>query len=114
VEVGHVDGHEENTVRHNLMWTCRSCNVLCANALRRAGIGRKTRQYNPASTGATTLGQWLTAVTSIKGESSDMAVQDAVAMIHATPPEARSRFAKEIWRLRRAHGTDRRAGEVPF
>jgi len=88
--------------------------VLCANALRRAGIGRKTRQYNPASTGATTLGQWLTAVTSIKGESSDMAVQDAVAMIHATPPEARSRFAKEIWRLRRAHGTDRRAGEVPF
>jgi len=50
----------------------------------------------------------------MKGESSDMAVQDAVAMIHATPPEKRSRFAKEIWRLRRAHGTDKRAGEVPF
>jgi len=96
------------------VWTCRSCNVLCANTLRRAGIGRKTRQYNPASAGATSLGQWLTAVTSMKGESSDMAVQDAVAMIHATPPEKRSRFAKEIWRLRRAHGTDKRAGEVPF
>jgi hypothetical protein len=88
--------------------------VLCANALQRAGIGRKTRQYNPASAGATTLGQWLTAVTSMKGEWSDMTVQDAVAMIHATPPENRSRFAKEIWRLRRAHGTDRRAGDVPF
>ena len=84
------------------------------NTLRRAGIGRKTRQYNPASEGATSLGQWLTAVTSMKGESSDMAVQDAVAMIHATPPEKRSRFAKEIWKLRRARGTDRRAGEVPF
>ena len=88
--------------------------MLCANALQRAGIGRKTRQYNPASAGATTLGQWLTAVTSMKGEWSDMTVQDAVAMIHATPPENRSRFAKEIWRLRRAHGTDRRAGDVPF
>jgi hypothetical protein len=88
--------------------------VLCANALRRAGIGRKTRQYNPASDGAKTLGQWLTAVTSMKGESSDMAVQNAVTMIHATPLETRSRFAKEIWRLRRAHGTDGRAREVPF
>ena len=88
--------------------------VLCANALKRAGLGRKTRQYNPASDGAKTLGQWLTAVTSMKGESSDMAVQDAVAMIHATPLGERSRFSKEIWRLRRAHGTDRRAGEVPF
>ena len=43
VEVGHVDGHEENTAQYNLVWTCRSCNVLCANALRHAGIGRKTR-----------------------------------------------------------------------
>ena len=87
--------------------------MLCANALKRAGMGRKTRQYNPATQGATTLGQWLTAVTSMKGESSDMAVQDAVAMIHATPPEKRSGFAKEIWKLRLAHWTDRRA-EVPF
>jgi hypothetical protein len=113
VEVGHVDGHEENTVPRNLVWTCRRCNVLCGIALRRAGIGRKTRQYNPASDGAKTLGQWLTAVTSMKGESSDMAVSDAVALIHATPPEKRSQFAKEIWGLRRAHGTDR-MGEVPF
>ncbi len=88
--------------------------MLCANALRRAGIGRKTRQYNPEGDGAKTLGQWLTAVTSMKGESSEMAVDAAVSMIHATPPEARSRFAKEIWRKRRAHGTDRRGGGVPF
>jgi hypothetical protein len=49
----------------------------------------------------------------MKGQSNDMNVQDAVAMIRATPPEERSRFAKEIWRLRRKHGTDRRGGEVP-
>ncbi len=88
--------------------------MLCANALRRAGIGRKTRQYNPMGEGAKTLGQWLTAITSMKGESDSMPVHAAVAMIHATPPDARSRFAKEIWRKRRAHGTDKRGGEVPF
>ena len=113
-----MDGHEENTAQFNLVWTCRSCNVLCANALKRAGLGRKTRQYNPASArnpeGAKTLGQWMTAVHSMKGESDAMPVDAAVAMIHATPPEERSRFAKEIWRLRRMHGTDRRAGDVPF
>ena len=109
-----MDGHEENTAPHNLIWTCRRCNVLCGIALRRAGIGRKTRQYNPQGEGAKTLGQWLTAVTSMKGESADMTVDAAVAMIHATPPEDRSRFAKEIWRKRRAHGTDRRGGDVPF
>ena len=50
----------------------------------------------------------------MNGESSEMAVQEAIAMIHATPPEKRSQFAKEIWKLRRARGSDRRAGEVPF
>jgi hypothetical protein len=89
--------------------------VLCANTLRRAGIGRRTRQYNPVdSTGAKTMGQWLAAVQSMKGASDQMPVSDAIAMIHATPPEKRSAFAREIWRLRRAHGTDRSAGEVPF
>ena len=105
-------GTRKNTAPQNLFWTCRRCNVLCANALQRAGIGRKTRQYNPQGEGAKTLGQWLTAVTSMKGESDEMPVDDAVAMIHATPPEARSRFAKEIWRKRRAHGTDRRTGKI--
>jgi hypothetical protein len=79
-------------------------------AFKRAGIGRKTRQFNP---GATSLGQWLTAVTSMKGENSAMSVADAVAMIHATPPAMRSEFAAEIWRRRRERGTDR-TSEVPF
>jgi hypothetical protein len=50
----------------------------------------------------------------MKGQSDAMPVDAAVQMIHATPPEARSRFAKEIWSLRRQHGTDKRGGEVPF
>jgi hypothetical protein len=61
--------------QRNLIFAFRCCNVLCANTLPRAGIGRKTRQYNPGNSGATSLGHWPTAVTSMKGESSDMAVQ---------------------------------------
>jgi hypothetical protein len=43
------------------------------------------RQYTQQSEGAKTLGQWPTAVTSMKGESDKMSVSDAAATIHATP-----------------------------
>jgi hypothetical protein len=35
------------------------------------------------------LGQWLTAINSMKGDSSEMPVSAAVEMIHATPPAKR-------------------------
>ncbi len=111
VEVGHVNGHEEDSSPNNLFWTCRRCNVRCGNVLRREGLGRLTRQYNPAS-GAENLGQWVNAVTSLKGDGGTMAVGDAVAMVRATLPEDRSRFAREIWAKRRKRGTDRTS--VPF
>ena len=41
-------------------------------------------QNNPATQGAKNLGQWLAAVMNMKGESDQMSVEDAVAMIHAT------------------------------
>lgn len=89
--------------------------MRCGNTLRAAGVGRRTRQYNPASKGkgATSLGQWLTAVFSMKGESSEMSVPAAVEMIRATPPARRSEFARAIWDRRRQRGGDRK-GEVPF
>jgi hypothetical protein len=59
------------------------------------------------------LGQWLTAVFAMKGQSTEMTVPAAVEMIRATPPERRSEFASEIWAKRRERGTDR-TGEVPF
>jgi hypothetical protein len=73
--------------------------------MKRAGIGRRTRQYNPRGEGAQTLGQWLAAVMSMKGESDQMSISDAVSMIHATPASERSRFAREIWQRRRESGT---------
>ena len=99
----------------NLVWTCRACNVRCGNKLRRAGLGRLTRQYNPSAAGAETLGAWLNAVQSMKGDpGGNMPVADAVAMIHATPPEALSSFAREIWNIRKSrHGASGRE-QVPF
>ena len=79
--------------------------------LLRAGIGRRTHQYNPADhEGARTLAQWVTAVTSLRG-GGPMELQGAIDLIRDTPPARRSSFASEIWRLRRQHGTDK---GVPF
>jgi hypothetical protein len=41
----------------------------------------------------------------MKVESDQTPVDAAVEMIHATPAEDRSHFAREIWRLRREYGT---------
>jgi hypothetical protein len=102
-----VDGHEENTEPANLAWACRSCNTTIGIALKQAGLGRRTRQFNPKAQGARTLAQWLTAVLSLKGEGGRMEPSAAIEMIRATPPHRRSEFAQEIWRRRRERGTDR-------
>lgn len=75
----------------------------------RAGLGRRTVQFNPASQGAKSLRQWVTAVRSMKGESAEMGTAAAVEMIRATPPERRSQFALQIWEIRRRLGTDQKA-----
>jgi hypothetical protein len=111
--VGHLDGFEENTAQENLIWNCRVCNTRLGVVFKRLGLGRRTHQYNPSGEGATSLGQWLTAVMSMKGESQEMTVPAAVQMVRATSPERRSEFASQIWAKRREHGTDRKE-EVPF
>lgn len=114
--VGHVNGHEEDGDPRNLIWTCRSCNGRTGNALKRARLGRRTRQYNPgtAPRGARSLGQWMTAVMSMRGESDAMSVRDAVEMVRATSAAKRAEYASQIWERRRQRGTDRWGGELPF
>lgn len=113
MEIAHVDGHEENGDPENLVWSCRRCNTQMGAVFKRLGIGRRTRQYKPSQQGAKSIGAWLGAVLSMKGQSNQMTVSDAVALIQATPPARRSQFARETWNLRREHGTDR-CDEVPF
>lgn len=109
IEIGHIDGHEEHGEPENLIWTCRSCNVIAGNTLRQANIGRLTHQYNPTkSGGAANVGEWMNAVGAIVphkgaqyagenyGLTSTMSTADAVAMIRATPAHKRSEFAGKI------------------
>ncbi len=110
VELGHLDGHEENSAPENLIWNCRACNTFLGVVFKHLGMGRRTRQFNPGE-GAKSHGQWLTAVMSMKGESDAMTVPAAVLMIRATPPAKRSEFGKEIWRIRQKRKTDQ---HVPF
>jgi hypothetical protein len=107
VEVGHIDGNESHGEPENLSWTCRPCNVMVGNVLRRAGVGRKTHQYNPSkSGGASSIGEWMQAVGAItphvdrgdRGLASSMSVSEAVAMIRATPHSRRSEFAAKLRR----------------
>jgi hypothetical protein len=117
--VGHINGHEEDISPENLIWICRSCNARSAYWMHQAGVGRRVKQFNPSGHGAQTLAQWMAAVMSMKGESDQMPISGAVEMIHQTPPGDRSRFAREVWRLRRQHGTagsgsKEYANKIPF
>jgi len=99
--VDHIDGDESNGAPENLRWLCKSCNTRLGLAMARTGQGIRTRQFNP---GAETLAQYTEAVLEHHRGAHDTGGR----IIHETPPERRSRFAKEIWRRRRQHGTDRR------
>jgi len=109
MRIHHITGNESNIRQQNLMGACHACNVKVGAVMRAHGLGKITdldQKKNPAGEGAKTLGAWMSAVKSLRGESQDMAPKDAVALIHATPPARRSRFAEDIWRIRRSRGTD--------
>lgn len=113
VEVDHVNGFEDDNHPKNKLWICRRCNTKKGALFARLGLGRRTRQFNaPRAGGAQSLGQWMLAVLSAKGESDAMTVPAAVEMIRATPDYRRTQFAQQIWSRRRERGTDRTG--VPF
>lgn len=79
----------------------------------RAGLGGPERQFNPAD-GARSLGAWLSAIMTLKGESDVMPVAAAVQIVRATPPARRSEFAQQIWERRRARYGPTGRSAVPF
>jgi hypothetical protein len=115
MDIEHISGDESDDSQENKTYACRSCNVKKGRALLKVGMGTKTRQYNPVKAeGAKSLGQWLKAVLSAKGETDDMTTRQAVAMIRATPQSRRSEFARQIWERRQARGTTGRKEDAPF
>ncbi|HEV2378380.1 MAG TPA: HNH endonuclease signature motif containing protein [Terriglobia bacterium] len=100
--VDHIDSDESNGDPDNLRWLCKSCNTRLGLAMARAGAGTRTHQFNP---GASTLREYTeAALQHVRG-----ALDAAGKIIHETPKEKRQEFAAEIWRRRRARGTDRRS-----
>jgi hypothetical protein len=110
-KVHHLNGNESDNHPKNLVYACNSDNLLVGWLLKRLNIGRRAER-NPAAEPAKSLGQWVMAVKSMKGESNDMEPKAAIAMIRATSPRRRSYFAEQIWKIRRAKGTDKT--RVPF
>ena len=96
--VDHVDGDESNGRKSNLRWLCRSCNTTLGAEMAKTGEGRRTVQYNPASGGAQTLGEYMQAVLQHTRGAHD----EGGKIIHATPKARRKKFASEIWRTRSA------------
>ena len=94
VEIEHVDGKEENTAAENLTWACRSCNTRKGAFFARAGLGRKTRQFN--GRGAKDVGEWMNAVLALQGGGGGLSPQAAVRRIQATPHARRAQYAREI------------------
>src|SRR5581483_11255506 len=95
VVVHHRDGDESNGKKSNLGWLCRPHNAEAMIAMKRAGKGVRTRQYNP---GAKNLGEYVDAAVKHKRGSYD----EGGKVIHETPKSTRQKFAREIWSRRRA------------
>jgi hypothetical protein len=113
----HIDGYEENPDPSNLAYACRSCNTAKGAAFQRAGLGRRTRTYNPygphTKKGAQSLNQWTWAAMAVTGklDVGPEQLHEAASLIKHTPQSRRSEFAREIWsrrRKRRTGGTGRR------
>jgi hypothetical protein len=118
VEVGHIDGDETNTTPENLAWTCRPCNQRVASNMKKAGVGRRTNQYNPKRKrrGISDYREFQQALAITRGDEIGY-VQAAVEKIRATPMSRRSEFQKDIWAIRKErYGPSGRkdGGALPF
>jgi hypothetical protein len=118
--VGHINGRESDGDPANLIWTCRSCNGKVGAVLRRARIGSKTHQYNPAGRGRRELMKEYGAAIKVMRGEWEGDVSKAVATVRGTPREIRSAYTARTWPVRRQmYGPSGRQGglfgdEVPF
>jgi len=118
VEVHHISGNEADGDPDNLMWGCRRCNTRIGALMKRAGIGRRTRQYNPrrknAASKSSQLRDYGIAIKIMRGDFPGD-VSKAVATIRATPASIRSSYTARTWPTRRAlYGASGRQSEIPF
>jgi hypothetical protein len=119
----HINGVEDDGEAQNLMWACKSCNTKVGLRMKKAGLGKRTRQYNPGRRARGGLREQLkeygAAIKVMRGEW-DGDVSKAVATIYATPRDVRSAYTAKTWPVRRhLYGRAGRQmplsyGDVPF
>lgn len=114
IGVDHIDGNEANSNPANLLKACKSCNGLKAHVLKRAGLGRRVKQYNPPKVGGVTMKQYGDAIKVMRGVF-DGDVAAAVRTVQSAPAHIRSGYTRQTWRTRRAlYGPSGRQSELPF
>lgn len=125
----HVDGNESNGAANNLMWACKSCNGIVGHRLRKAGLGKLTRQFNPVAqrslkgirrgTRRELLREYGNAIKVMRGDFEGN-ISHAIATIQSTPREVRSAYTAKTWPIRKSlYGPSGRQmslglSEVPF
>ena len=120
----HITGNEADGEKQNLMWACKSCNGAVAHVMRKNGLGKKTRQFNPAkkrgriSGTEAQLRAYNFAILVMRGKAEGD-VQKAMQTIYSTPASVRSTYTKRSWPTRKErYGPSGRQGglfdEVPF
>jgi hypothetical protein len=114
----HVNGNETETVRENLVWACKSCNGKVGHTLRKHGIGRLTKQYNPGKgrprSRSAAMAEYGAAIKVMRGQfEGDVA--KAVATIRSTPPDVRSAYTSRTWSTRKQiYGPSGRQSKLDF
>lgn len=114
VGVDHVNGNEDDGAAKNLLFACKRCNGKKAALMKKAGIGRLTRQFNPSKRGRASMQEYAGAIKVMRGVF-DGDVSHAIATIRATPPSVRSAYTSRTWPIRRQmYGPSGRQSELPF
>lgn len=115
--IDHMDGDESNGRRSNLAWACKACNTRLGAAMKSAGRGVRTRQYNAVPD----FKQYAWAIGMICrrrdmeagrcSPSNYSTTAEAVAIIRATPAAKRREYAR---RAASSRGRWSSRDEVPF
>jgi hypothetical protein len=115
VGVGHIDGNEDHGEPDNLMWTCKRCNTIQANLLKKAGLGKRVQQMNPKKgRDSGQMAEYAAAIKVMRGEFEGDAAA-AMRTIRATPASVRSAYTRRTWPTRRAiYGPSGRQSDLPF
>lgn len=120
VGVCHINGNEDDGAPENLMWGCKSCNAIAAVLMKRAGVGKRTQQYNPAKMSKRAMMDAYGAAIKVMRGQFEGDIGKAIATIRGTPRDVRSAYTSRTWPTRRAiygsSGRQQRLGfdDVPF